>query len=457
MTAHPAWQYRSAVPGVVWPAIPGEEAAAQLALHFQLQQTQWLSPERLLELQFRQLDVLLRHAWETVPYYRDRWTGAYDPAVALTAERFAKLPFLTRAEVQAHGGQLYSTRPPAAHGAVREGQTSGSTGRPIAFRGTNLTELYWRAFNLRDHVWHQRDLGGKLAVVRVILASSAEPPHGVVMDGWGAVTDAAFLTGPAAAMSIRASLDEQLAWLQRHDPHYFLTYPSNLTALARHSLKQGVRLPRLRQVRTISEIVAPELRNLCREAWGVPLVDVYSAMELGYLALECPQERCYHVQSENALVEIVDGEGRPCRPGEVGRVVVTSLHNFAGPLVRYELGDYAEAGGACPCGRGLPVLTRILGRQRNMLALPSGEKHWPLVGYLSEAPVRQFQVVQKSLERIEVRVVPLHPFTPAEEDGIRTLLVEKAFRHPFEIDIVYLDEISRSPSGKFEEFVSEVA
>jgi phenylacetate-CoA ligase len=244
--------------------------------------------------------------------------------------------------------------------------------------------------------------------------------------------------------------------LQKQDPVYLLTYPSNLMGLARYCRDREIRLPALREVRTVSEIVTPELRAACREAWGVPLVDTYSTQELGYLALQCPEAESYHVQSENVLVEILDERGSPCAPGQIGRVVVTGLHNFATPLVRYEIGDYAEVGADCPCGRGLPVLSKIIGRQRNMLVLPSGEKRWPLVGYLAEAPVLQYQVIQKSTGRLEVRLVPKHPFTRAEEDQVRALLVEKAFEHPFEIDFVYLRDIPRQPNGKFEEFMSEV-
>ena len=121
----------------------------------------------------------------------------------------------------------------------------------------------------------------------------------------------------------------------------------------------------------------PELRAACRDLWGVPLHDVYSANELGYIALQCPESEQYHVMSECALVEVIDGDGRPCRPGETGRLVLSSLHNYAMPLLRYEIGDYAEVGDQCPCGRGLPLLNRIAGRERNMLVLPDGRQHWP--------------------------------------------------------------------------------
>jgi phenylacetate-CoA ligase len=229
-------------------------------------------------------------------------------------------------------------------------------------------------------------------------------------------------------------------------------------ALARYCIERTIRLPALREVRTVSEIVTPGLRAACREAWGVPLADAYSSQEHGYLALQCREGGgLYHVQAERVLIEILDDGGRPCSPGQIGRVVVTDLHNFASPLIRYEIGDYAELGTSCPCGRGLPVLSRIIGRQRNMVTLPTGEKRWPLVGYLAAEPVRQYQVIQRRSGRLEVRLVPARPFTRAEEERVRALLVEKAFGYPFEIDFVYLEEIPRQPNGKFEEFMSELA
>ena len=112
---------------------------------------------------------------------------------------------------------------------------------------------------------------------------------------------------------------------------------------------------------------------------------MYSAAEAGYLALQCPQQEHYHIQSESALVEVLDEAGNPCRPGETGTMVVTPLHNFAMPLIRYAIGDIAEVGAPCACGRGLPVLARLLGRVRQMLVLPSGARRYGNVGDLAFA------------------------------------------------------------------------
>jgi phenylacetate-CoA ligase len=163
--------------------------------------------------------------------------------------------------------------------------------------------------------------------------------------------------------------------------------------------------------------------------------------------------------AESVLVEILGADGRPCAPGAVGRLVVTKLHNFATPLIRYELRDYAEAGMPCPCGRGLPTIARIVGRSRKMLTLPNGEQRWPLVGfdrYREIAPIRQYQLVQRSLHDVEVRLVVDRALSGDEETRLAAVITA-ALGHPFRLDFIYLrDEIPRGPGGKFEEFISEL-
>jgi phenylacetate-CoA ligase len=442
---------RSALPGVAWPAVPGPEAAAMLALQFQLDRSQWLAPDELRELQFRQLGILLGHAYATAPYYRERWAGIYDPAAPLTPEVFSRLPVLTRADLQAHFEGIRSGRVPAAHGHVSESRTSGSTGRPVRVLKTGLVQLMWQTIVLREHRWFRRDFAGKLAAIR----QGALEEEG---EGWGTATDTVAVTGHSATLPITLDVDAQLAWLERQQPDYLLTYASNLEDLARTALARGIRLTRLREARSMGESLGEEVRETVRQAWGVGVTDAYSSNEVGYIALQCPAHDHYHVQSETVRVEILDAEGRACAPGEVGRVVVTDLHNFASPLIRYELGDYAEAGPPCGCGRGLPVLRRVNGRVRNMLVLADGRRYWPLLGssgFDKIAPVLQHQLVQKSFDVIEVRLVTAGRLTPQQEAAIRSQ-IQARLPAEFEIRIACVSALPRNAGGKFEVFVSEL-
>jgi phenylacetate-CoA ligase len=199
----------------------------------------------------------------------------------------------------------------------------------------------------------------------------------------------------------------------------------------------------------------PDLRETVRAAWGVEVVDTYSCSEAGVIALQCPLHEHYHVQSENLVVELLRPDGSACGVGETGEVVLTTLHNFALPLIRYRIGDYAEAGEACSCGRGLPVLKRILGRQRNMARLPDGRTLWPsfpAAVWRSVVPVDQFQLVQREPDLIEARYVMEREMSPDEVVRL-TLLLQQRLGFPFRIEPTRVARIERPAAHKFEDFI----
>jgi len=312
---------------------------------------------------------------------------------------------------------------------------------------------------MRDNFWQRRDFSQRFAAIRFVEGHGAAPPDGLRVSDWGEATRGLVETGEAFVLGIQATIAEQADWLQRVNPGYIQGYPSAMRALANHLADNGHRLANLREVCTFGEILEPECRAACDAAWHVPVVDVYSSQEVGYIALQCQAHAHYHVQAEHLFVEVLDEGGNPCAPGQVGRVVISTLHNFAMPLLRYDIGDFAEVGEPCDCGRGLPVLKRVLGRQRNMLVLPNGDRRWPALGQGEDPeklpPFYQCQVVQRSLSLIEVKVVRPIPLSPAEVQ-IVTKYMRQTLQHPFEVTITYVDSIPRSPSGKFEDFVSDV-
>lgn len=448
----PDWKYSSALPGIAWPAIGGAQSSLALSLQAQFTHSERLSAARLLELQYRQLAVLVAHAYASVPFYRACWSSRYDPAVPLSPARFADLPLLTRSDLQREFDALRSADLPPGHGEPFESRTSGSTGAPVCVLKTPICALMWNAFALRDHLWHRRALTGKLAAIRQGVTPGS-------FDGWGTATDGLVVTGPAVVRGIQEDAASQLDWLLREQPDYLITHPSMAAELARLALARGAQLSRLREVRTYGELLDDDTRILCRQAWNVGVTDTYSSTEVGYIAMQCPHHEHYHVQAEGVLVEILDDAGGACVAGEVGRVIVTDLHNFAMPLIRYDVGDFAEVGAACSCGRGLPVLRRIIGRVRNMLVTADGRRFWPALGsreIAEAAPIRQYQIVQKAFDLVEIRAVVSSPLSSAEEERVRKLVLGR-LPVAMHMNFVYCDHIPRSAGGKFEDFISEVA
>lgn len=433
-----------------------------LSMLDQLEATQWWTAAELYQHQMRQVQSLIHHAVTHVPFYGggEGETPTTPAADSMPdCKDWAKLPVLTRVEVQNNYDALRSRQVPEAHGTVTDVNSSGSTGRPVTVRTTRLARMFAAISGLRAHRWHDRDLSGKLALIHIDREERAVYPDGLAQPGWGWPASHIYRTGPAAMLTLRTPIADQVEWLQRQNPDYLLSCPSNLLVLAEYFSDHGIALPRLRGVATIMEVVTPELRDACRRAWGLPVVDMYTTKEAGAIALQCPEHEHYHVMAEDVLVEVLDEDGSPCHPGEVGRVVVTPLHNYAMPLLRYEIGDYAEVGAPCSCGRGLPVLNRILGRVRNMLILPDGTRYWPSVKrrkLVENFPVTQHQLVQKDPGTLEFRLVTARALTVGEQNEIRTLILER-LPCPFDIAIKRVDRIERGPGGKFEDFYSEIA
>ncbi len=432
--------------------MPNSKNAVILALQFQFEQSQWWSPEALLEQQMRQTENLVAHLSRNVPFCAGRFEAISGLQRGnMTMADFRRIPLLKRADIQDAGAAMYSRKLPPQHGPATEITTSGSTGQPVTVKFTMMTHLISQAINLRYHDWHRRDFTGKMAALVQVKTPSGTSRSKRWVQGYA--------SGPVHSFDISRPLEQQMAWLEKQDPDYLVTYPTNLQAILRRCEESGFRPPRLRSVSTMSEVLEPEVRALCERVWQVPLSDAYSAREAGCIALQCPDHPHYHVQSESVLVEILDDDGNPCSPGETGRVVVTDLHNFATALVRYECGDYAEVGEPCPCGRGLPVLNRIMGRTRNMLVLPSGDQIWPRLGFPrfpDIAPIRQAQVIQKSVDTLEARLVTARPLVADEERRLGDM-IRDYLGFPVNVVFSYHDEIPRSASGKYEEFLSEVA
>ena len=376
----------------------------------------------------------------------------------MTAAFWQTLPILGRREVQEHFAAITDGPIPVEHLPFAWDSTSGSSGMPLKIKTTRLSQLMWLAATLRDDIWHRRDFSAKAAVIRRITGNDAFPPEGKHLADWGAPVALVYPTGPMVLLDNRSSIEEQAAWLLREQPAYLLSFASIIRELARHFRSAGLRLPGLRSLRSFGEAIGPDLGELCRDVFGVDLVDVYSAAEAGNLALQCPEHKRYHMQSEMMLVEVLDGAGRPCAPGAVGTVVVTPFYNFAMPLLRYAIGDMAEVGAPCACGRTLPVLARILGKARDSVVLPSGARRFAYFGAkaVSEiAEIVQFQLAQKSLYDLEVRLVTRGPFGPTSEERVRRLLNETLGAH-FRITFDYRETIARTASGKYLDFVNEI-
>jgi phenylacetate-CoA ligase len=277
-----------------------------------------------------------------------------------------------------------------------------------------------------------------------------------VQPHWGRPLNLLFETGPLQAIPTNLDIAEQVRLLAEFKPDSLVVYPNNLDAIRRHCQRESIELPGISLIFTMTETLSSRVRAAAESFFGARIFDCYSSGEMGLVALECPESRLYHLMAETALMEVLDDRGNPCGPGETGRLVLTDLSNFASPVIRYDVADYAERAGPCPCGRGLPSLARIVGRERNLLRRPDGKRYWPRLdvdNYREVAPVVEHQLVQRELDLMEMKLVVEAPLTAKQEEDLAAML-HTALSYPFRIEFTYFErEIPRSPAGKFEEFL----
>jgi phenylacetate-CoA ligase len=434
---------------LVWPAVVNPNSVQVFAYLTQLERSQWVKPDPFRRMQGAQLASRLRHAAEASSFFAPKLAGL-EITWKNAFEVLASLPLLTRADMQSHGDGLYC-EVPQDHGAIKTLRTSGSTGQPVAVRCTGAGFSLRSALTIRSIGWRGLDNRQTFAAIRAnIKTGTVDAP--ARYRGWGSHMSSLFHTGGGIGLPIQVPVAEQLEFLERYKPAYLLTYPSNLRALLDLSPEKPASLQALM---TIGETLQPDIVDDLKARWGIPVYDEYSSEEMGPIASQCAHGS-YHCSAEGLVVEVLDDEGRPCRPGEVGRVVVTDMTNFATAMLRYEIRDYAEVGEPCGCNRTLPTLKRIVGRERNMMVHPDGSRFWPQFGMRSDEAlrlVRQYQIIQTSPEHLELKIVAARPLDD-EDRGWLASLIRKNVGYPFEIAIEQVEgELPKGPNGKLQTFM----
>jgi phenylacetate-CoA ligase len=327
--------------------------------------------------------------------------------------------------------------------------TSGTTGTPLLLWWDRAAVRAWYAlFEARSRGWHgvsRHDrwalLGGQL----VVRADRDRPPYWVTNHALRQRYLSAWHLSPATA-------GDHAEALRRFAPTHLVGYPSALATLARFALDGGHDLPRPSVVLTNAEPLLDDQRDAIGAAFGCPVRDTYGLAELVAGAAEC-EAGTMHLWPEVGVVECVDPE-----PGSGGHLVATGLLNLAMPLVRYRTGDRIAGPvrwASCGCGRGLPTLPRVEGRDDDVVVTPDGRRLGRLDPvFKADLPLVEAQVVQEAADRLRVRVVPARPL----DDDDRRSLIRRVRDHVGEMDVV-LDEverIERDRAGKFRAVISEV-
>jgi phenylacetate-coenzyme A ligase PaaK-like adenylate-forming protein len=409
---------------------------------------QWKSPQALERVREKKLRRLISHAYHNVPFYRAIFEDRrIRPEDIRTAADLSALPLISKKDLL--------DRPVAEKLAAgchprncRTFLTSGTTGRP-------LSVYYTR----RD--WTMINLGS----ARAFFAMGMRPWHRISSFVGKAVTRKSRkwyeYMGVWRGRDL-SSWEHPRLWidpLRRWQPHVLIGYVMTLKILA-ETLRAAGHLPWAPDlIISGSGVLDDFTRRFLASVFSCPVRDYYASFEAGTMAWECKTCGSYHLSSDTVIVEIL-ADGKPVSPGETGEVVITNLHAYAMPFIRYRQEDEAVLSTRRPkCGRGLPLLDRIQGRADDCVILGDGRKIPSQPFYYSIEPVpgvNRWKVFQEDLLTIRIDIEPGAEFN---EDSRR--LIERNLRkvigNGMTVKFSIVPSIPVHPSQKFRQVVSWIA
>jgi len=413
-----------------------------------LLRSQWATESVLHQLQLNGLRRLVQHAYQHLPYYRRLFDEAgFHPAALKSLEDLRRIPLSDKATMAPHSrDDLVADNFPKDR--LLPLSTAGSTGHPLNFYISRTSKFIrviteWRAlgahgvrmtdkvlqFRNTRHVWRDRFWFNRLGLMNRVFAHFGEP------------------------------IERKIEIIEHERPALLQGYPSVLLDIVSYLPQQRLRQLPARFVVSCGEVLDSHARRLLEEAFQLPLINHYGTMEFGYMAWQCPEFEGLHLNEDMFVFEILRN-GEPVDEGEEGEVVVTSLHQYAAPFIRYRLGDRARLlGRRCSCGRGLASIEILIGRTTDRIIRRDGSEANPHLFHLLYHEVRdlfQYQIIQRSTGHFRVRFVPLHG---ADLEGIRRRFQEKINQimgYPVTIEYEQVERFAPDDTGKLKLVQSEI-
>lgn len=419
-----------------------------------LQQTQYDPLTTIRSRQWATLEALLRHAYATVPFYRQRLDRAgIDPRRLRGFDDFARIPVLTKEDIRTNGPELRSHLYDPA--SLQRKKTSGSTGVSLEI-WIDEESLQWkRACTLRSDEWSGWRFGERVAKVW------GNPEY--LQRGWRGRLRNALLDRATYLDTLHmdeAALERFVQELRRRPPSLLFGHAHSVFLFAEYVRGRCPGVIRPRGIITTAMILHDWQRRVIEQVFDCKVTNRYGCEEVSLIACECERHAGLHINADGVYVEFLR-DGKPVGPGEPGSVVVTDLTNRAMPIIRYQVGDVAvPSASSCPCGRGLPLLERVEGREADYVITSRGQFISGISlteNFALQVPgIAQLQVIQEAVDSFRFRIVRGPEFGLASLQRLRSLVSER-FGPGVRYECEYVERIPQEPSGKYRFCISKVA
>jgi phenylacetate-CoA ligase len=410
--------------------------------------------QQWLDYSNEELIKVIKQAFNQVPFYKETWSSygiTIDVINNLTIDSIHQLPFLTKDDLRKWGKTNLISR---TNKHERDFfSSSGTTGTPISILFSKKMHRLWSAaYEARVRNWAgvDRHMGrGMIGGRRVVSDADTKPPYYRYNSFENQVYFSAYHIS-------RNTVEEYLKGLRKYKPSYMVGYAVSNYLLARFIQEQKLEAPKLKAVITSSEKLTSEMREVFAQVYGSKTYDGWSGVEACGLVSECEQGKL-HISPDVGLIEILDNDGKPVKPGETGEVVCTGFLNYEQPLIRYKIGDYMtlSTNQQCNCGREMPIIDEITGRIEDVAIGKDGREMVRFHGIFTDInKIIMGQVVQESIYNITLNIVSEAPLSVED----KKILTKRIYSQLGEVNvqIFELKEIPCGANGKYKAVISKV-
>ena len=410
-----------------------------------LRRNQYRKRDDLLNIQERNLRIILDHAFHNVQLYNSKFKlKGIRPNEIKKIEDLTKISMITKQEIK-NGMQKnprYVLDRNSNLNKCRISHTAGTTGMPLKIYKSKK-DLYYN-WARQSFVFFECGVKLRDKIIR-ILDTTIKKVYWFQKFGALRIED----------ISIKQPIHDIINKLSKSKFDALQSYPTIYSLLTQHIENCKIN-PRI--IFSAAETLSEKVRREINSVFNTELFELYGAHEFGRIAFECDQHCGMHAISDHYIIEVLR-DGEHVSPGEKGEIVITGLHNYTMPFIRYRIGDVGMLSDeVCGCGRNYPLIKGFEGRIDDFLELPSGRIISPRnVNNLEYTEgVAEFQIIQKRRDKFLVKLVKGNGFSKNTISEIKEIIKSGCLGEEVNVEVKVVDRIERGKTGKLKNVISNV-
>ncbi|MFH2060871.1 MAG: phenylacetate--CoA ligase family protein [Pseudomonadota bacterium] len=424
-----------------------------LKYHKKLEATQWLSEDELRKQQWSKLKNLLKYVYENNIFYKEKFDKAGISYQNIeTLEDMKKIPMTTKLEIKNNYDRIISNG--YRKDTLLRTKTGGSTGTALELFRTQKTMQLKQACTRRSDMWSGWKPGETIGSIW------GNPEHpSTLKEHFRNLFISPYIYLDTMKMNKESVIEFSKKW-ERKKVSALFGHSHSIYLLAKFVKELKIDKIKPKNIISTSMMLMPYERQLIENVFGVKVFDRYGCEEVSLIASQCDQHDGMHINIEHLLVEFIKPDGSDAKPGEEGGIVVTDLLNTAMPMVRYKVEDIGvPSNKKCECGRGLPLMEKVVGRTADFLVHSDGS----LVAGVSLIErtltaikgLVQMQIIQETCDKITLKIVEDSSFN---EQSRKELFSEfkKVFGDDLILTIKSVNTIPQERSGKYRFSITKV-